>query len=173
MRPGRARAILDERARALARVPPRPPTAAEVIEVAVFVLDDERYAVETGHVRRVVRLDGLTPVPGAPEALAGVVNLRGEVLAVFDLRALVGLPRREPTELTRVVVLGADRDELGILADAAVEVRDLRIDAIHDPPGSVEAPGRPLLRGVTADALIVLDGAALLADPRLVVDQNE
>jgi purine-binding chemotaxis protein CheW len=155
----------------MARVPPRPPTAAEVVEVAVFAVDDERYAVETGHVRRVVRREGITPIPGAPEALAGVVNLRGEVLAVFDLRALVGLPRREVTATTHVVVLGADRDELGLVADAAVEVRHLRLDAIHAPPGSVEGPARQLLRGVTADALIVLDGAALLDDPRLFINQ--
>ena len=125
--------------------------------------------------RRVVRIDDvtLTPIPGTPDVLTGVINMGGEILAVFDLGRLFGMPGVTRTEQSRVLVLGQDRDELGLLADAAREVRPLRIDAILEPPGSLEGIGRTTLRGVTADALIVLDGAALLRDPRLVIDPGE
>jgi purine-binding chemotaxis protein CheW len=171
--PERARAIMDERALALARVPPRPPTAAEVMEVAVFDLGDERYAIETRYVRRVIQLDEFTPIPGTPNFVVGIMNLRGEVLAVFALRPLLGLPRLELEGRTRVVVLGTDRDEFGVLSDTTVEVQNLRIDDVLEPPGSLEGAGRQLIRGVTEDALIVLDGVMLLGDPRLIINQGD
>ncbi len=171
--PERAKAILDERARALARVPPAAPKASEVLEIATFALANEHYGVETRYVREVVRLADYAPLPGAPPFLIGVLNLRGEILALIDLRTFFGVPARGLTDLARVLVLGADRPEFGVLADAAHEVTTLRLDEVHEPPDSASGVGREYLRGVTADALIVLDGAALLHDGRLVIDQGE
>jgi purine-binding chemotaxis protein CheW len=173
--PEQARAVLEARARALARVPLAPPDASAVLTVVTFALADEPYAIETRYVRRVVRIEDvpLTPIPGTPDNLAGVINMGGEILAVFDLGRLFGLSRAAGAEPTRILVLGEDRNEFGLLADAAHEVRPLRIDAVLEAPGSLEGIGRSSLRGVTADALIVLDGAALLRDPKLVIDQGE
>jgi purine-binding chemotaxis protein CheW len=171
--PERAAAELEKRARDLALVPPQLPRAAERVEVITFALADERYAVETRYVREVLKLTGCTPVPGAPEFLLGVMNVRGEILAVLDLRQLFGLPRPEATDRTRVLVLGVGRAEFGLLADAAHEVRTLRTDDLLDPPDSVSGNRREYLRGVTAEALIVLDGAVLLRDQRLFIDQSE
>jgi purine-binding chemotaxis protein CheW len=173
--PEQAHALLEARAQALARVPVAPPDASAVLTVVTFALGDEPYAIETRYMRRVVRIDdvAVTPIPGTPDVLTGVINMEGEILPVFDLARLFGLARGTRTELARILVLGEDRDELGLLADVAHEVRPLRIDAILEPPCSLEGIGRTTLRGVTADALIVLDGAALLRDPRLVIDQVE
>jgi purine-binding chemotaxis protein CheW len=169
----RTREVLDGRARALARIPARVPDAAEVLEVATFSLDDERYAIETRHVRRVARLGGLVPIPGAPAALAGVINSGGEILAVFDLRVLFGKAGKGPAEQTHVIVLGGDRDELGIVTDDVHEVLSLGIGEVLDSPVAPEGLGRHAVRGVTERALIVLDGAALLLDDRLVIDQGD
>ena len=176
--PEQARAVLDARAEALARVPPRAPTAAEVLELVVFHLGDERYALETRHVRRVVRLHEPTPLPGAPEFVAGIVNLRGEILTVFDLRLLLGLASPEATAAAAadtgfLIVLGTEAEELGIIADSAREVRSIRRDAVLAPSAALDGPGRSWLLGVTDDALSVLDGAALLDDDRLVVNQGD
>jgi purine-binding chemotaxis protein CheW len=170
-----AGAVLQARARALAKVPAVPPDASEVLTVVRFDLGDEPYAIEARHVRRVVRIDdrSVTPIPGTPEFLAGVINMAGEILAVFDLGRLLGIPRGARSAPAHVLVLGNDDDELGLLADSAHEVASLRIDALLEAPGSLEGFGRDILRGVTADALIVLDGAALLRDPRLFIDQPE
>ena len=171
--PAQARAILEERALALARVPAAAAPAAEVIEVITFALADEAYALETCHVREVVRLTEYTPLPGAPPFLVGVVNLRGEILAVMDLRPFFGMRGQALTDLSRVLVLGGERPEFGVVADAAHEVRTLRRDEILEPPASAGGPGREYVRGVTAAALIVLDGAALLQDGRLFIEQDE
>ncbi len=168
--PEQARAVLDERARALARVPERPPALGDILEVVCFTLANERYALETRYVREVVTRVVVARVPGAPDFLAGVINLRGEIVAIMDLRPLFHLPATASAEAGRVLVLGGERLEFGILADAVEEVTTLRADAILEPPGAVTGPSRPLLRGVTAEARVVLDGAALLGDPRLFID---
>ena len=77
------------------------------------------------------------------------------------------------TDKSRVVVLGHERDEFGVLVDAAHEVVTLRSDDVLDPPGSFAGTSRSYLRGVTADGLIVLDGSAMLRDSRLIIDQSE
>ncbi len=173
----RVRAVLVERALALAAVPPRPPSASEMMDVAVFSAGGANYAVETRYVRRVVKPDGCTPVPGTPAALLGLVNVSGEVLAVFDLPAALGVGAGRgggaPGAVAFVVVLGDGRDDLGVAAEEVHEVRSLRAGELLEPPGALEAVGRHLLLGLTADALLVLDGAALLADDRLVIDQGE
>lgn len=172
--PEQSRALMDERARALARIPSQPPAPSEVIEVATFTLSGERYAVETKYISKVVRLTDFTPVPGTPEFLGGVLNLRGEILALIDLRAFFGIAQPGLTDLSRIIVLGLDRDEFGIMADAVQEVTTLRVDEVFEAPGSLPGGGgRAALLGVTADARIVLDGAALLRDEALFIDQSD
>ena len=163
------RAILAERARLLARVPLAPPAVTEVLSVLTFTLGHERYAIESRFLREIVRVTDVTPVPETPGFFAGVTNVRGEILALVDLRKLFGLAVTGLTDLSRIVVLGLERAELGLLADAAHEVTTLRREALLQPPGPVAGIGPDYLLGVTEDALIVLDGEALLADPRLFV----
>ena len=171
--PEQARALLDERARALARVPDRPPGPSEVLEVATFTLAFERYAIETRFIAKVVRLNEFTPVPGTPEFLGGVINLRGEILDLIDLRAFLGISGTGLTDLSRIIVLGLERNEFGIMADSVQEVMTLRVDEVFEAPASIPGSGRSYLRGVTADARIVLDGAALLRDEDLFIDQGD
>ena len=111
-------------------------------------------------------------LPGAPDFFAGVVSLRGQVLAVVDLRRLFGLSATGPAGLTRFVVLGAERPEFGVLAETVSEVVAVREEQLLDPAGGAGLAAEHV-RGVTGAALIVLDGAALLRDPRLYIDQGE
>jgi purine-binding chemotaxis protein CheW len=172
--PERAKQVLDERARVLARTPPEDLDSSEFIEVVTFRLGGERFALETRYVREILHTFDATPVPDAPGFLHSVTDLRGEVLAVMDVRGFLSLPETAPAgQRPWVLVLGTDRVEFGLLTHAVGEVTKLRVDQIHPPPGSVAAIARDFVRGVTADALIVLDGGVLLADDRLIIDQNE
>jgi purine-binding chemotaxis protein CheW len=144
-----------------------------MLQVVTFSLGEERYAIEARYVQSVVRLRDFAPLPGAPDFVFGALNLRGEILAVMDIRPLCGVPRRDPTGRARVLVLGTGRAEFGVLADEAHEVAALhRAEALEAPAGVCGA-GRKYLLGVTAEALIVLDGAVLLETGDLFVDQGE
>lgn len=171
--PERARALLDERARRLARSPVEAKAAGELLEVAVFSLANERYAIETRLVREIVRFVDFTPVPGAADFLVGVTNLRGEILAVVDLRRFFDLPVRGLTDHSRVIVLGRPSTALGVLADQAHEVAVLPASEVLEPATAATHIGRQYVRGVTKDALVVLDANALLGDARLVIDHSE
>ncbi|MCA1828649.1 MAG: chemotaxis protein CheW [Myxococcales bacterium] len=169
--PEQAGRILEERARILAR-PAAEKSHADQLELLVFTLSGESYALEARSVREVTALADFTPVPGASRHLLGITNLRGEILPVFDLRGLTGLEPTGVTDLSRLVVLGEDRDELGLLADHVGEVRAVAPGEIFDPPETLSAAGRGLLRGVTRDAVMVLDAGAVLRDPRLSGAEN-
>jgi purine-binding chemotaxis protein CheW len=162
--------VLDARARQLARVPDEPARAGEVLELVGFVLAGERYGIESCYVREVARLVRFTPVPGTPPFVLGVTSLRGEILALFDLRHLLGVVAEGVTDLGRIVVLGERRREFGLLADAASEI-------LYVPGASLAqtetAWGRAYVRGVSPDGVIVLSGEALLNDPRLTIDPEQ
>lgn len=170
--PERVREILEERARALARVPTEAAADADGIEVVVFTLAGESYALETGFVREVAVLPPPALLPGAPEFIAGVVSLRGQVLAVVDLRRLFGLPVVESTVRPRLLVLGEGQPEFGILAESVSEVVRLPRARLLEPAAPAGLTPEHV-RGVTEQALIVLDGAALLHDGRLFIDEVE
>jgi len=167
----RARAVLEARARALARPQAAEAGPADRLPVLVFAVAGETYAVELRHVHDVTRFTDFTVAPGAPPILIGVTNLRGEILPVFDLAKLVGLPPKGLTDGSRLVVLGGDRAELGLLADEVREAATLGREEVLDPPDALARMGRGVLLGVTAAATIVLDGAGLLRDPRLFLDE--
>ena len=168
----KAREILAERARILAR-PAAEQARADRLELLVFGLSRESYALETRLLREVGRFTDFTSLPGASPLLFGITNLRGEILPVFDLRRLAGLPPKGLSDLSRLLVLGEeDRAELGLLADEVIEVRSVAPGEIFAPPETLAAAGRNLLRGVTRDAVMVIDGDALLRDPRLFASNN-
>jgi purine-binding chemotaxis protein CheW len=165
--PDHAKRIMDDRARALARVPTPSRAEGDTIEVLTFALAKERYAIESNYVREVIPLTDFTSVPGSPDFIVGVTNLRGEILPIIDLRKFFAVPGKGLTDLSRVLVLGKPGVDFGVLADETYEVVHLLAAELLDPPGTVAGVGREYLRGVTKDALIVLDGSVLLKDPRL------
>ena len=137
---------------------------------AALVVQMASYGIESRFVREVARLFRFTAVPGTPAFVLGVTNLRGEILALFDLRQLLGVVAEGITDLGRIVVLGEHRREFGLLADAASEI-------LYVPGASLAqtetAWGRAYVRGVSPDGVIVLSGEALLNDPRLTIDAGQ
>ena len=167
--PERARQILDARARELAEVPAPAAPPGTRLDLIVFGLAGESFAIDTCLVRQVVRLEHFTPVPGTPDFVVGVTNFRGNVTAIFDIRTFFNLNAKGLTDLSRVVLLGREQVEFGILADAIHGQSEMTADEVLAAPASMSETGRAYLRGITKSALIVLDAAALLDDTRLTI----
>jgi purine-binding chemotaxis protein CheW len=158
--PERVRELLEERARALAR-PILSTAAGDTLELITFSLANETYALESRAVMAVFRLTDLSPLPGAEPPVSGVTVWRGDLLTILDLRPLVGLPATALNDLSRVIVLGVERPEFGILADAVLQI--VSVPASEVQPLSAERPAtRDYLRGLTRDAMLLLDGDRLL-----------
>jgi purine-binding chemotaxis protein CheW len=166
--PQRARAVMDVRAAELARVIVQQVGSSNRLDLVTFSLNGDRFAIEACYVREMVRPLDITPVPGLPELLAGVINLRGSVLAVFDLVRFLGLEKTE--ERPWVLVLGRERAEFGVSAAEIGDLQSLPADEIF--PAEAAGIGDACVRGVTKDAMVVLDGAALLSDSRLFIDEG-
>jgi chemotaxis signal transduction protein len=167
--PERTQQVLAQRAAALARVIDVPGPAQAPLELLQFKLGNERCAIEVCHVHEVLRPAPLTRLPGGPAHLLGIANLHGEILLVFDLRELLRGERSEPDAATRWLVLGQSSAELCLRVDAVLEITKLAQHALLEPGDVGGRSEHTYLRGVTHDALVVLDAGALLADAQLFV----
>lgn len=163
--------ILRARARALARPPDVVPSAA-TLEVLEFRLAQERYALEIRHVREVYPLHDLTPLPCTPPFVLGIVNVRGRILPVFDLKAFFDLPVQELTSLHRIIVIQGHAMELGLLADVAVGVRAISLDTVQPSLPTLTGIRREYVKGVTAERIVLLDLDRILADPNILVNEE-
>ena len=162
-------AILRARARALARPPVPPPAAGATLEVIEFTLAQERYALEAAYVREVHPLEDLTPLPCTPAFVLGLVNVRGRIFPVIDLKKFFDLPESGIGDLHRILLVAAEGLEFGLLADTIVGVRGLALDALQPSLPTLTGIRAEYLKGVTADRLVVLDAARILADRRIIV----
>lgn len=165
------RNILRERARRLAQVP-APLQDAAFVELLEFGLADERYALPAHQVTDVQPLRDLTPLPGTPPFLRGLVNIRGRLVSVIDLKKFFDLPEPGITDLHRVVLVAKDGIEIGILADTVEGVRQVPAADIQPPLSTMAGIRAEYVRGVTGDSLVVLDADAILDDQRIVIEEE-
>jgi len=113
-------------------------TTGDERQLVVFQLGAELYGVEIARVHEIIRLQAITRVPRAPAFVEGIINLRGKVIPVVDLRHRFGLPAAEHTRASRIVVVEIGDQVVGLIVDAVSEV--LRIaGATVEPPSPVVA----------------------------------
>jgi purine-binding chemotaxis protein CheW len=164
--------LLRARAQALARVSGPPPAAGTMLELLEFKLASERYALESRHVEEVHPLRELTPLPGTPPFILGIVNLRGRILPVLDLKKFFDLPERGLTDLHRIILVRGHGLELGLLADVIVGVRSVAAESLQPSLPTLTGIRADYLKGVSEERLVVLDLDRLLSDPKIIVHQD-
>ena len=172
--------VLAARAASLAQ-PDEPVETGAVVELVVIALGAERYGLDIQCVQEIQALTALTPVPGLPAYWAGLINLRGHLYPVLDLRPYLSLPPSGPAAAQpKVVVVAAPAGTPGqtltvaVLADEVLALRRLPLAELGPPLAAAAGRERAAsyVRGVTADLLSVLDMPALLADPALIVQEQ-
>ncbi len=140
----------------------------EVIQWVTFKLDEEIYGINVMQVQEVLRLPEIAPVPGAPDYVMGIINLRGNVVTVIDTRKRFGLSQKEPDDSTRIVITEVDNQVIGILVDSVAEVVNLRISEIESTPNLGEDnESSKYIQGVHStgdDILILVDVNKVLSE---------
>lgn len=164
-------AILEARARALARPAPQK-NAEETAELLLFRLAYETYGIETAFVREVYPLKELTPLPCVPPFVAGIVNVRGQVLSVIDLKYFFQLPGQGISDLNKVIILSNSDMEFGILADAILEVCSVASSEMQAGMATLTGVREQYLKGIMPEGHVVLDALKLLTDSRIVVREE-
>lgn len=157
----RMRELLGNRARRLAARRNGPAPAQDARPVMVFLLGQERYAAGLEQLSRVAVLEGLAPVPGAPEAVLGVMNFRGEAGTVWDLARLLDLPGTQAACGGHVLVLKA-AGAIGLRVDYAEGRQELDAGGMLLPREAESALPLRFLKGLTRDNIRLLDLEAVL-----------
>ncbi|MEW9667656.1 chemotaxis protein CheW [Ammoniphilus sp. 3BR4] len=121
---------------------------AEEVKVIVFRLQDEEYGVDVHQVKSIERLETITRVPKTPPFVKGVINLRGIVTPIIDLRERFGLSDTSLTEATRIIIVSVNGLEMGLIVDSATDVIDVPVHAIEPPPRIVGGIEAVYLKGV-------------------------
>ena len=164
--------ILKARAKALAREPDTAGASSERIEVLEFVLAYERYGIESQFVREVYPLKALTPVPCTPPFVLGIINVRGRILSVIDIKTFFELPEQGLAELSQAVVIRDDAMEFAILADSIVGFRFVSTGDILPSLPTLTGIRQDYLKGITKDRMVILDARKLLSEKALVVHED-
>lgn len=146
-------------------------TAAEgddkILQWVTFQLEEETYGINVMQVQEVLRYSEIAPVPGAPDYVLGIINLRGNVVTVIDTRTRFGLPTNEITDNSRVVIIEAEQQVIGILVDSVAEVVYLRTSEIDSAPNVGTEESAKFIQGVSnrdGELLILVDLNKLLSD---------
>lgn len=164
--------ILRARALALAAEPERMQALDQSIEVVEFLLARESYAIESSHVHEVYPLENPTPLPCTPAFVLGIVNLRGEIVSVIDVRKFFDLPQTGLPDLNKVIVLESGNMVFGILADVILGVRRIPLAEIQPSLPTLSGIREKYLKGITPERTVVLDAGKLLADESIVVQEQ-
>jgi len=162
---------LAQRAEKYARTPDRPEESPDdSLRVLIFVQGGEHYAIPVSCVRQGLAEARITPLPCVPAHYRGVINLRGRILSVLDLRRFWGLPSEDVTGPTRVLVVQAGALELAVLVD---DVHYLAAIPLHKiAPPAVAGIGLSHVQGVSPDGIVIVDVESLAADRRLRVHEE-
>jgi purine-binding chemotaxis protein CheW len=156
----RANEVLTRRARELARTRETPVEAAERLDVVTFTLGGQVLAIEAEYVLETTFPRNLTRLPGLPEFVRGLVNVRSRVVPAIDLRPLLQLPRSAATEDEKLLIVAFEGAEFGLLAEEVLGPRSPGRQLRREVPGLNEK----YLRGLADDGTVVLSIPALYPD---------
>ncbi len=139
----------------------------DVIQWVTYHLGDEHYGIAVMQVQEVLRVSEITPVPGAPEYVLGIINLRGNVVTVLDTRKRFGMPSKELDDTSRIIIIEAGEQVVGLLVDSVAEVVYLRASEIESAPNIGNEDSSRYIQGVHSsegNLLIMIDVNKLLTE---------
>jgi purine-binding chemotaxis protein CheW len=140
--------------------------AEEIFHLVTFQLGREEYGIEIASVQEIIRATDITPVPGAPSHVKGVINLRGKIIPVVDLRKRFQLPAAAGSDAQRIVVVEIGQKRIGMLVDSVSQVIKVPSGVVEEMPEEATSIDENFIRGVGKlenRLIIILDlGRSLL-----------
>ena len=137
-------------------------------QLCTFFLDSQMFGIDVQNVQEVIRYQQMTDIPLAPDAVCGLINLRGQIVTAIDLRKRLGLPCRPEGQLPMNVVVRSDDGAVSLLVDQIGDVQESDQDNFESPPETLRGATRQLIRG----AYKMQDRLLLILDTERVIDAN-
>ncbi len=144
-------------------------TKADTAPYVTFSLAEETYAIDVLQVQEVLKVTEIAPVPGVPDYILGIINLRGNVVTVIDARRRMGLDDRESDEASRIVIIDVDNQNVGILVDSVSEVVRISPDSVEPAPEVGNDDSSRFIQGVTSTE----EGLTILVDLNRLLSDEE
>lgn len=163
--------ILKKRAKLIAEKPHIIEESGRVIEGLEFILANEHYLIANTFVNEVSKINAITPLPLTPDFVSGIINVRGKILAVIDIKSFMNLPSAGMTDLSKVIIVEDKGIEFCILADEIIGSRKVDIDSLQENVEEKENINPDFIMGITNDMLIVLNVERLIHDGKLKINQ--
>ena len=132
--------------------------SSELLQLVSFIIGNEEFGVDILYVQEINRMLSITKVPNAPEYVDGVINLRGRVIPVIDLRLKLGIPKKEHDKNTRIIVVEVSNKTVGFIVDAVNEVLRIPVNITEAPPEIVSGTNSEYIKAVgkLEDRLLIL-----------------
>ena len=170
--PDKKKLILKQRADLLKIQEEKEDISGEQIDGLEFLLVKERYALDSCYVSEVIHLNELTQLPCTPEFILGIINVRGKIISVIDLKKFFNLPEKGITNLNRVIIVKHDGIELGILADEIIGSPIISLNKLQRSITTITEVQDDYIIGVTEDRLIVFDIKEFLLNEKLIINEE-
>jgi purine-binding chemotaxis protein CheW len=164
--------ILKARALALAQEASPQNVGSEDTQVVEFTLGNESYAIESHFIVQIACVENIMPLPCTPAFVLGMVNVRGQIFPVIDLKVFFKQPGKELTNANKVIVLQSGKVVFSILAEEILGLRHIPVTDILPTPPTLTGTRKNYLKGITSEPLMILDAAKLLLDESIFVDEQ-
>ncbi len=164
--------ILKERADLLKIQINKEDISDEIIEGLEFILADEKYLIDSTFICEVIPLKDITILPCTPDFIIGIINVRGRIISVVELKKLFNLPEKGITNLNKVIIVKHDGIELGILIDEIIGSKKISSNKLQSKITSITELRDDFIYGVTEDRLIVLDIKKFLLNDKLIINEE-
>lgn len=162
--------ILQLRARELAMKETTATETGSFVEAICFVLQPEKYAIESSYVQEVLSLKDITPIPGTPGFVMGVINFRGMIVSVVNLKMVFGIMEQGLTEMNKVILIKHEAMMFGLVADEIAGIMPIFKADLSAPPITLDPAGAGLVEGITTDGIILLNARQLIHSNQLVIN---
>lgn len=126
-------------------------TVEPLVRWITFLLGDESYGIEVEHAQEILHVNNIFPVPGSPQCVLGVTNIRGNIITIIDGRRRLNLPERAYDDDTRMIILESGNEVAGIVVDKVSDVVDLPVSAINPSPKLNDHRNSKYINGVVAN----------------------
>lgn len=158
------REILKERALKNSLIEKEMPLVKHPLSVVEFGINNQRFAVEERFASEVHMLKEITPIPGAPPYVSGVVSYRGRIVSLINFRILLNIRERGLTEQNKVLIISANNSYFGIVTDYISEIKELDKTQLSQLPPTISQETSKYSLGVFPDGLVLLDGDKLITE---------
>ena len=170
--PEKKKKILKQRATLFSKTIEKETDKGVQMEGLEFLLTDEHYIIDATFVVEVIPLKELTPLPCSPAFILGIINVRGKILSVVNLKTFLDLPEKGITNLNRVIIVKRSDIELGILVDEVIGKVPVFPLQLKTSIPTIKGAQKEYLVGVTPDRSIVFNIEKFLAGANIIVDEE-